>query len=581
MGSPPGERRHSTVGAGRLDGCSGATSIPAAARASRPQSRLTVPTFADYNRHPAMARGPLMRSLVCLARRHASAARAGRLPADVGRSAASLTRRQFVTAMAGVGVAACGHRIPSPSRRPPVAIVGGGIAGLTAALTLTQAGIPAVVYEASDRVGGRMHSDRAGHWDDGQTTEWCGELIDENHRTLLALARQFELPLTDLHAAQPDGSAPTYFFLDRPYAWERADRDFQLVREALAEDFREVGALTTYAESTPAAVRLDQMSVRDWIERRVPGGTEAPFGRVLDVAFASDYGADTSDLSALNLAYLLGIKQFGVPSERQYHIVGGNEQLPLRMAAQLPPDSIALEWRLLSLARLSDGRLRLTFATPAGTREVNAEHAILALPFAVLRTLDCERAGFDALKRRAIQELGRGRNAKLHLQFRRRFWTAPQPGGVANGSSLTDLGYQSTYEVSRGQRGASGLLVDYRGAAVADRLRPVAPYTNGGSSLAAEARWFLEQLDRIWPGAASEWNGKVSLSAPALDPNLGCSYSYWRVGQYHTLRGYEAVRQHNVFFTGEHCSVEFQGYMEGGAAEGVRAANEVRRDLGA
>jgi monoamine oxidase len=483
--------------------------------------------------------------------------------------------------MAGVGVAACGHRVPSAARRPPVAIVGGGVAGLTAALTLKGAGIPAVVYEASARLGGRMHSDRAGYWDDAQTTEWCGELIDANHETLLALARQFELPLTDLHAGQPDGSTPAYFFLGERYTWERADRDFGPVRAALAHDFRGVGPLTTHTESTPAAVRLDRMSVRDWIESRVSGGTQSPIGKILDVAFASDYGADTSDLSALNLAYLLGIRQFGVPSQRQYHIAGGNEQLPLRMAAQLPPDSIALEWRLLAMARLSDGRLRLTFATPAGTREVKAEHAILALPFAVLRTLDYERAGFDALKRRAIQELGRGHNVKLHLQFRRRFWTSPQPGGVSSGASLTDLGYQSTYEVSRGQPGASGVLVNYRGAAVADRLRPSAPYTTGATALAAETRWLLDQLDRVWPGAAAEWNGKASLSAPALDPNLGCSYSYWRVGQYHTLRGYEAVRQHNVLFAGEHCSVEFQGYMEGGAAEGLRAANEVRRDLGA
>src|SRR5262245_40948493 len=125
-----------------------------------------------------MARGPLMWSLVRLARRHAAAAPARRHPADVERPPASLTRRQFVTAMAGVGVAACGHRAPSAARRPPVAIVGGGIAGLTAALALKGAGIPAVVYEASARVGGRMHSDRAGYWDDAQTTEWCGELID-------------------------------------------------------------------------------------------------------------------------------------------------------------------------------------------------------------------------------------------------------------------------------------------------------------------------------------------------------------------------------------------------------------------
>jgi monoamine oxidase len=48
----------------------------------------------------------------------------------------------------------------------------------------------------------------------------------------------------------------------------------------------------------------------------------------------------------------------------------------------------------------------------------------------------------------------------------------------------------------------------------------------------------------------------------------------------HTVRGYERIRQRNIHFAGEHCSVEFQGYMEGGAAEGIRAAHEVRRDLG-
>src|SRR5262245_29425267 len=198
-------------------------SIPAAAHRDAPaRDRLSGLAATDYNPHPAMARGPLMWSLVSFARRHAAAAGAGRPPAGVARPAASLTRRQFVSGMASLGVAACGHRTPSVARRPPVAIVGGGIAGLTAALTLTRAGIPAVVYEASARLGGRMHSHRAGYWDDEQTTEWCGELIDANHQTLLALAREFELPLTDLQAAQPEGSTPSYFCLDRRYPWERA-----------------------------------------------------------------------------------------------------------------------------------------------------------------------------------------------------------------------------------------------------------------------------------------------------------------------------------------------------------------------
>jgi monoamine oxidase len=35
-----------------------------------------------------------------------------------------------------------------------------------------------------------------------------------------------------------------------------------------------------------------------------------------------------------------------------------------------------------------------------------------------------------------------------------------------------------------------------------------------------------------------------------------------------------------VHFAGEHCSVNYQGYLEGGAEEGQRAAQEIIADLG-
>ena len=69
------------------------------------------------------------------------------------------------------------------------------------------------------------------------------------------------------------------------------------------------------------------------------------------------------------------------------------------------------------------------------------------------------------------------------------------------------------------------------------------------------------------------------LSTPVTDPNFNCSYSYWQPGQYVGFSGYEAMRMGNIHFAGEHCSVNFQGFMEGGAAEGVRAANEILTDL--
>ena len=59
------------------------------------------------------------------------------------------------------------------------------------------------------------------------------------------------------------GSEPTYFVQGQRYPRQRADEDFKPVREALARDLRGVGVLPTFDNSTPAAVRLDRIIVRE------------------------------------------------------------------------------------------------------------------------------------------------------------------------------------------------------------------------------------------------------------------------------------------------------------------------------
>ena len=49
--------------------------------------------------------------------------------------------------------------VPPDSSRPPVVVIGGGLAGLSCAVHLTEAGVPVRVLEASDRVGGRVKTD--------------------------------------------------------------------------------------------------------------------------------------------------------------------------------------------------------------------------------------------------------------------------------------------------------------------------------------------------------------------------------------------------------------------------------------
>ncbi len=307
--------------------------------------------------------------------------------------------------------------------RSRIAIVGGGIAGLTAALRLQDKGIGATVYEASDRIGGRMHSDRSGYFSNGQVAEFCGELIDTAHTTIRGLAKRFHLPLTDLIAAQPNGTDDTYWFLGGYYTQAQADDDFASISDALFADTDAADYPTLYNSYTQAGKQLDHLSVYDWIESRVPGGHSSRFGRLLDSAYAEEYGADTSQQASLNLLYLLGFQPDGLTdfamfgaSDERFHITGGNEQLPEAIAATL--SDVRTNWQMTSIATNRDGTVSLRFSTDSGSTTVTADQVILALPFSVLRTLDYSRAGFDNLKKTAITQLGAGRNTKLQLQFR-------------------------------------------------------------------------------------------------------------------------------------------------------------------
>ena len=243
-----------------------------------------------------MSRTPLLRSLQALFADYREAD-AAQLPLDVSREIRAghpVSRRAF---MAGAGASALALAVPRLSIAkggPDVAIVGGGIAGLTCALKLADRNINATVYEASGRAGGRMFSNPS-YFAQGQVSEWCGELIDTGHATVRHLARRFNLPLDDLLAAQPAGSEDTYKFDGVYYSKAQADLDFAPVYAAVTADADAAGYPTQYNAYTAEGQALDAMSVYDWIESRVPGGHASPMGQLLDAAYSIEYGADTTD----------------------------------------------------------------------------------------------------------------------------------------------------------------------------------------------------------------------------------------------------------------------------------------------
>jgi monoamine oxidase len=538
-----------------------------------------------------MARTSLMRALQRLAWEHRAASQLG---IEVERlrerqEMPGLPRREFLKRAGAVGAAAAVAgpvALARPARAAPaprIVIVGGGIAGLAAALTLQDKGVYADVYESSARVGGRMHSDwqefGTGFWG-GQQAELCGELIDSNHKTILQLAQRFGLATVDLIGAQPNGTTDTYWISGARYPYAQASIDFKPVHNTLQGQVQATSYPTLYNSFTQMGQYFDKMTVYDWIKNYVPGGHGSPLGTLLNAAYNEEYGAETTGQSALNLIYLLGYKSgpgtwsiYGASDER-YHIVGGNAKLPVAIADALPKGSIHTGSAMTAIARNSDGSISVSLGNG---QAVTADHVILCMSFAVLRTLNYKKAGFDSLKQTAITQLGAGCNAKLNLQFNSRPWNA----SGSTGSLYSDQPFQSAWEVTRGQSGTTGILVEYPGANIAQSMGQSSPYTTTATTprVATYAKQFLSQIEPIFPGITAKWNGKAMLSTPFTDPNFLCSYSYWKPGQYTGFGGYEGVRQGNIHFAGEHCSISFQGFMEGGASEGVRAANEILTDL--
>jgi monoamine oxidase len=221
------------------------------------------------------------------------------------------------------------------------------------------------------------------------------------------------------------------------------------------------------------------------------------------------------------------------------------------------------------VGRRSDGLLRLTLRRGGATRVVDAPRVVLALPFTLLRDvrLDLE---LPPVKRKAIAELGYGTNAKLMVGFSDRVWRTTHR---TNGSVTTDLPFQSTWETSRAQTGTAGVLTNFTGGDHGVEL--------GRGSAADQAAELVRALEAVFPGVAAARTGmkEVRFHWPSHPWTRG-SYASYLVGQWTSIAGAEGEAVGPLHFAGEHCSLEAQGFMEGGCATGEAAAEAILVDRG-
>lgn len=487
------------------------------------------------------------------------------------RLGAAMNRRDFVRAGAAFTAAAyltkC--RTVVPSAPPlPVAIVGAGIAGLTAAYRLQQAGVPVELIEAQDRVGGRMWSLR-NRFADGQVVELGGELIDTGHESIRKLAEELAIDLDDLADEEPGIRTDLWYFGGALRSEGEIVEALRPVAAAIEHDLATLTAEDVTWRTPGGAEALDRMSIAAWLDRE---GVSGWIRTLLDVAYTTEFGLEIGEQSSLNLLTMIdtSLDPFRIygESDERFHTRGGNDRIVTalgeRVAASVRTGSI-----LESLRRASDGSLQLTLRNGGASRVVSASKVILALPFTLLRDVDIA-VDLSPAKRRAISELGYGTNAKLMVGFDQRLWRTRDR---SNGSVMSDLPFQLVWETSRKQPGAAGVLTNFSGGRHGVEV--------GSGTEEVQASALAEQLQRVVPGIAATRNGvQVRFHWPTFRYTKG-SYASYRPGQWTSFRGAEGEPEGDIFFAGEHCSLDFQGFMEGGCETGERAAAAILESLGA
>ncbi len=521
-----------------------------------------------------MAHTPAFRQLLALLGRH-------RHPTPATAAAnCRLTRRRIVHTAAVAAAAGLAPGLKACHGNRPVAIIGAGIAGLSAAHHLRHLRPPPIVYEASDRPGGRIRSETGALAPD-LTVDLGASYISRGHHDVLNLIDHFGLPLFDIPAHLESQPLPTSAFLLDGQIQDQAG-----LARALTPLARQIGTDAARLDEDWAlwADRFDQISVATYLDRHSDKLPNRAVRSLVVAVIRSEYGVEISESSMVQLLFE---RPSATPDGQVDPIAGNAETWLVRGGCQRLTDSMAARLgrrlhtgrRLVALDAIGNQDslgYRLSFAD--GT-QTEADHVILAIPTAALKAIDL-RLDLPLRLAEFIAEVRLGSNEKLFAGFAHRPWR--RPGGFAD-SVWSDGGFSVAWDESlRRPERSDGILTFFHGG------RETALLSVDGADRRGPA--LVNHLEAVWSGFAADATGRFQRTGWSQRAGLEGAYTSFRPGQFTRFADImwteaddgspgQQARAGNVFFVGEHLSENYYGFMNGSAQTGRLASAAILSEM--
>ena len=479
-----------------------------------------------------------------------------------------MNRRNFLknstSATAGLllptGLAASSRKV-----KKKVIVLGAGLAGLTAAWELVQAGHEVIVVEARHRPGGRVLTLREG-FTSGLTAEAGAMSFNDNYFNLFRYVKLFNIPYESLRAPvirNPGGNTiyhlrgkrivPDKGKIDWPYDLKPEERNGSITDRYIqplldgVKDTKISESLYDWARSIDNKTLLQLVA-----EKGASAGAQ-------EIIRVTTWYADR-DGRASAAWNLLPVLQ-GVGSKDVYSFPGGVDSLPTAFAVRLG-ERIRFGAEVVSIK--NDLNSVEVIVNIAGKKEsISADRIVCTIPFSVLRNIEISPS-LSASKKEVIGGLAYAPTTRVFLEVKQRFWES----NGENGSAFTDLAIGQVQKhpmIKTGREGNRAILEGHSRGQDAIQL--------DNMSNDDRLKFTIEQMNKVYPGISEYYEGGISKSWQ-LDPYSRGAYSLFLPGQITSWLPEIKRPEGRMHFAGEHTSI-YSASMEGAIESGVRAAKEI------